>query len=124
MEYTSQNGNNVRNEWNADCIYASDNDMAFGYGLIINPDGTFMKTAVYGATNQHPEQNLADRVTTYWQQARRKVYVEMMANDTNVAAISPEKKVTLDSTTFYPIAISRDWRDDITEITMLELPTS
>ena len=123
MEYTSQNGNNVRDEWNADCIYASDNDMSFGYGMLINPDGTFMKTAVYGATNQHPEQNLADRVTAYWQQARRKVYVEMMANDINVSAISPEKKVTLDSTTFYPIAISRDWRDDISEITMLELQT-
>ena len=32
--------------------------MAWGYGLLINPDGTFMQTVVYGATNQHPEQNL------------------------------------------------------------------
>jgi hypothetical protein len=48
----------------------------------------------------------------------------MRSDDVNVSAISPEKKVTLDSTTFYPIAISRDWRDDITDITMLELPTS
>jgi hypothetical protein len=97
--------------------------MSFGYGLLINPDGTFMQKAVYGATSQHPEQNLADRVTAYWQQARRKVSVEMRSDDANVSAISPEKKVTLDSTTFYPIAISRDWRDDISEITMLELPT-
>ena len=124
MEYTSKNQNNVRDEWNADCIYASDNDMSFGYGLLINPDGTFMQKAVYGATNQHPEQNLADRVTAYWQQARRKVSVEMRSDDMNVSAISPEKKVTLDSTTFYPIAISRDWRDDVTELTMLELPSS
>ena len=123
MEYTSQNGNNVRNEWNAYCIYASDNDMSFGYGLLINPDGTFMQKAVYGATSQHPEQNLADRVTAYWQQARRKVSVEMRSDDLNVSAISPEKKVTLDSMTFYPIAISREWRDDVTELTMLELPT-
>ena len=123
MEYTSKNQNNVRDEWNADCIYASDNDMAWGYGLLINPDGTFMQKAVYGATSQHPEQNLADRVTAYWQQARRKVSVEMRSDDLNVSAISPEKKVTLDSTTFYPISISRDWRDDVTNLTMLELPT-
>ena len=82
-----------------------------------------MQKAVYGATSQHPEQNLADRVTAYWQQARRKVSVEMRSDDLNVSAISPEKKVTLDSTTFYPIAISREWRDDVTELTMLELPT-
>ena len=123
MEYTSKNQNNVRDEWNADCIYASDKDMSFGYGLLINPDGTFMQKAVYGATNQHPEQNLANRVTAYWQQARRKVSVEMRSDDLNVSAISPEKKVTLDGTTFYPISISREWRDDVTELTMLELPT-
>ena len=124
MEYTSKNQNNVRDEWTADCIYASDNDMCYGYGMIINPDGTFMQTAVYGAENQHPEQNLADRVTHYWQTARRMVTVEMLANDVNVAAISPEKRVTLDGTQFFPIAISRSWRDDVKMITMLELPTT
>jgi hypothetical protein len=124
MKYTSQNGNNVRNEWNADCIYASDNDMAFGYGLIINPDGTFTKSISYNGVDMHPEQQLADRVTAYWQTARRKVSVEMMSNVGNVPQINPQKQVTLDSMNFYPIAISRDWRDDITEITMLELPTS
>jgi hypothetical protein len=124
MEYTSQNGNNVRNEWNADCIYASDNDMAWGYGLIINTDDTYTKTISYDGVDMHPEQQLADRVTNYWQTARRKVSVEMMSNVGNVPQINPQKQVTLDSMNFYPIAISRDWRDDITEITMLELPTS
>ena len=124
MEYTSKNQNNVRDEWTADCIYASDNDMSYGYGMLINPDGTFMQTAVYGAENQHPEQNLADRVTHYWQTARRMVTVEMLANDVNVAAITPEKRVTLDGTQFFPIAISRNWHDDVKMITMLELPTT
>jgi hypothetical protein len=98
--------------------------MSYGYGLLINPDGTFMETAVYGATNQHPEQNLCDRVTAYWQVARRKVYVEMLGNDANVAAITPEKRVTLDGTQFFPIAISYDWQDEVKELTMLELPTA
>jgi hypothetical protein len=47
----------------------------------------------------------------------------MMSNVGNVPQINPQKQVTLDSTTFYPIAISREWRDDVTELTMLELPT-
>ena len=122
MEYTSRNQNNVRSEWSTDCIYASDNDMGYGYGLLINPDGTFMETAVYGADNEHPEQNLADRVTTYWQVARRKVTAELLSNIANVAAITPQKKVKLDIMVFYPLAITREWRDDITRVTLLELP--
>ena len=124
MEYTSKNQNNVRDEWNADCIYASDNDLVYGYGLLINPDGTFMQTAVYGAQNLHPEQVLADRVTNYWQVARRKITADLLANLTNVKNITPLKKVTLDGSSLYPIAISHDWRDDIKTITFLEIPTT
>ena len=123
FEYISKNNSAVNDEWNADCIYASDNNMEYGYGLILNPDGTFCPTVPYNGTQKHPEQQLADRVTAYWQQSRRKVSVEMITSAGNVSQINPQKKVTLDGTTFYPIAISRDWRDDVTELTMLELPT-
>lgn len=121
MEYTSKNQNNVRAEWNADCIYASDNDMAFGYGLLINPDGSFMKKIAYGSDMLFPEQQLANRVTDYWSTARRMVSMEI--NGTLVS-ISPNNKVTLDGTTFYPIAISQDWWNDKLEVTMVELPTT
>ena len=123
FEYISKNNSAVNDEWNADCIYASDNNMEYGYGLILNPNGTFCQTVPYNGTDKHPEQQLADRVTAYWQQSRRKVSVEMITSAGNVSQINPQKKVTLDGTTFYPIAISRDWRDDVTELTMLELPT-
>ena len=123
FEYISKNNSVVNDEWNADCIYASDNNMEYGYGLILNPDGTFCQTVPYNGTQKHPEQQLADRVTSYWKQSRRKVSVEMITSAGNVAQVNPQKKVTLDGTTFYPIAISRDWRDDVTELTMLELPT-
>jgi hypothetical protein len=123
MEYTSRNQNNVRSDWNADCIFASNKDSAYGYGLLINTDGTFVSEIAYNSVNYHPEQHLANRVTNYWNTARRMVDVEMRSDNADVQAIDPSKKVTLDSTTFYPIAISRDWRDDISEITMLELPT-
>lgn len=123
MEYSSQNGSNVRDEWSADCIYASDNDMAFGYGVLINPDGTFMHKTTYGSTEQFPEQNLADRVTAYWTTARRKVYLELCDNISQVQSINPYRKVTFDDMTFYPFAIGYDWRDDVKKVTMLELPT-
>jgi hypothetical protein len=52
------------------------------------------------------------------------VSVDLMSNDLNVGEITPNCAVELDDTTFYPIAISHYWRDDITEIKMLELPTT
>ena len=127
-EYISTNGNNVREEWNADCIYASDNVMDFGYGVLINPDDTYMVTAPYGSSNLVPEQQLADRVTTYWATAKRKITSEFRSNaiftgSGGVEDINPQSKVTLDGTLFYPIAFGREWRDDVTIITMLEMPT-
>ena len=68
-----------------------------------------------------PEQQLANRVTDYWSIARRMVSMEI---NKTLVSISPGEKVTLDGTTFYPIAISQDWWNDKLEITMLELLTT
>ena len=49
---------------------------------------------------------------------------EPVADATGVAVIgdiNPRTKVTVDGTECYPIAISRDWRDDISKLTILEL---
>jgi hypothetical protein len=117
--YQSSNQNNIRNEWNADCIYASDNNMEFCYGVIMNPDGTPIETLTYGSTSKHPEQHLADRVTTYWRTSKRRIATELRANV--VPDITPRHKVVLDGTTVYPISISRQWRDDVLQLTVLEL---
>jgi hypothetical protein len=118
-QYTASNNNNVRNERNVDAVYASDNYLNFGLGLIANPDGSLLETLTYGLTSKHPEQHLADRVTNYWRTSKRRISAELRSNE--IADITPRHKVTLDGTTAYPIAISHDWRDDITQITMLEL---
>lgn len=119
FEYTSNNANNIRNEWNADLPYASDNNMEFSYGVLLNLDGTPLETITYGNQQLHPEQHLANRVTEYWQISKRRIYSELRSNV--IPNITPRHKVMLDGTTAYPIAISRDWCDDITQITVLEL---
>ena len=119
-EYTSDNQNSTGVEWNADCIFASDNNMTYGYGLLMNANGTFMETVGYGNSSEHPEQHLANRVTAYWTQSRRSLKVDLRANA--VPEITPVKKVTLDGTTGQPVAISNDWRNDTTTVTIMELP--
>jgi hypothetical protein len=98
--------------------------MEYGYGLLLDANGYILQTVQYGgsATNQqHPEQHLATRVANYWATAKRKIDGELLAN--KIGDISPNMKVSItgESGTFAPIAISRDWRDDITRLSLLQL---
>ena len=119
-EYTATNQNQTHEEWNADCIFASDNNMEYGYGLLMNADGTFMESAPYAAGDQHPEQHLANRVANYWAVSRRRLGGDFRAN--TIADISPQYKVTINGTTCHPVAISHDWREDVVKLSLLEMP--
>ena len=119
-EYKSSNQNNVRMEWNADCIYATDLNMANGFGVILNDNDSHFEGYDYGSgTLKAPEQYDADRLTNYWAPAKRKLTTELRAD--KITEPSPMNRVTLDSTTGHPIAISHDWRDDVTKLTIMEL---
>jgi hypothetical protein len=109
----------VRNEWNYDCIYATENKCKFGYGQIFNPDGTLFDSVSYGNEVARPEQKLADRVTTFWQTSRRRIASELRTNV--VGVITPLNIIEQDGTTGYPIAISHDWWNDVTMLTILEV---
>ena len=121
-EYVSTNQGKTDNQWNADCIFASDNNMEYGYGLLMNGDGTWMRNAPFNGGRTWPEQHLADRVTRYWQTARKKLYLEVAWYD--AAYVHPDMRVELRSmpgTEWHPASISHDWREDITQLTLLEL---
>lgn len=122
-EYKSTNGNNVREDFNADCIYASDNNMNFGYGVLLNADGSRMGALSHNgsSTLQFHEQHVADRVTAFWATAKRRLAVEVLSNGANVSSVSPGTRVSLDGTTLFPIAFGHEWRDDVTLLTLLEL---
>ena len=67
--------------------------MEYGYGLLINPNNTFMETAPYGSNNEYPEQHLADRVAAYWAQSKRQITTELRTDA--IAAITPRHRLTL-----------------------------
>lgn len=117
--YSAINENIVRDEWDADCIYASENDLAWGWGVVMNTDGTWMSTITYGGSDKHPEQHLADRVASYSSTSKRRITAELRTD--RIGDATPRSKATLDGTTAYVIAISRDWWNDVTQLTMLEL---
>lgn len=119
MYYVVNNSARTGQEWSTDCAYASENNMKHGYGVLINPNGTLMDTAYYGNSSEHPEQHLAGRVANYWATSKRRIYAELQSNA--IADINPRNKTTMDGTPLYPIAISRNWRDDISRITFLQI---
>lgn len=123
-EYTSSNPANVENAQNVDLIYASDNNMEYGYGLVLNANGSFMATAKYNGntSDEHPEQHLANRITSYWQTSRRKLTPELRTDV--VGDFTPQQYVTLENQTghFSPLAVARQWRDDVTIVSLVEMP--
>jgi hypothetical protein len=128
-EYSAVNTNDSKEEWNANCIFASDNNMEYGYGLLLDGSGNIVSTVGYGGTQQHPEQHLANRVVNYWATAKRRIDTELLGHmsqsvsgggSVTIGSIQPRHLVTLDSTTFIPIAISRNWRDDIVKLSLLQ----
>ena len=119
FEYKANNQNNVRMDWDADCVYATENKFKFSYGELINPNGTFCESVPYNGTNERPEQHLANRVVNYWASAKRKLEVELRTDA--ITDPSPQNRMSIDSTTGYPIAVGREWRNDVTKLTILEL---
>lgn len=119
-EYTSTNNGQGEGEWSTDCIFASDNNMQYGLGLVMNEaDDSFMQTAQYPSAYEHPEQHLADRVTRYWSQPRRCLNVEVTSY--SARDINPLRPVYIDETMMHPTAISHSWQDDTTQLTLLQI---
>jgi hypothetical protein len=106
--------NTVDEQWETDCIYCSYGGVKYGYCVIADPNGKPMTLT--------QEQNLANRVAAYWGTSKRQYDTDLRAEDSQVAAVSPTSETTIDidSTDCYPIAIGREWRDDVATIKMIQ----
>ena len=86
---------------------------------MLNATGGYVATVPYGNDNEHPEQHLADRVSKYWANSKRKLMTDLRFN--MIPSIRPNNLVSMNDTTFYPASISHDWRDDKVQIGLMEL---
>jgi hypothetical protein len=117
--YQSAGSNEFTDEPTYDLIFATDNNNQFGCGIILNADGSYCSGIAYpDGTTQHPEQHTVNRMGTFYQRTRRLIHTEVLSN--LLGSISPAYKLTIDGTIMHPIAISRNWRDDVTRLALLE----
>ena len=102
-------------------MYAS-GDLDFGFGLVFDPTNlTPVINAEYYTGGMPPEQHLANRVANYWASSRRMLSVELRSEIAAVGSLSPRHIVTLEGDDFHPLAISRQWRDDVTIVNLIEM---
>jgi hypothetical protein len=120
--YSAQNDSRTQQTFNVDCVYGGDNKMNFSPSILINTDNSYMTTVSYNGTEERPEQHLSDRIADYWNISKRMLDLELQSNIAEVGVINPQKKVALDDGFLgYPVAISHEWRDDITQLKILQL---
>ena len=117
--YTANNNGMFTNEKNIDLMFASDNGNSAGYGIIMNPNGSYCAFVNYGSSSynaNHPEQHLANRIASLMASVLNKRIVEL--NSQALGTVTPGH---MTSDYFYPIAISHEWRDDITRLKIIKL---
>jgi hypothetical protein len=119
-EYRAKSNNNIAEEYDVDCVFASEGVMPFGYGVLLNSDNTYFKGYPYsgGSTLVRPEQHLADRIVNYWQTSKRKIVCDLRTDA--VARQTPLVYGNIDGTSMYPVSISHVWRDEITRVVFMQ----
>jgi hypothetical protein len=123
-------GGRFSNNVNVDLIFASDvtygpanyeRHMPAGVGYILNNSDEKPAATVASVDNQNviPEDELAQVIAKYGEKTHRLIEVNLWSDI--VGNVEPTAMSTGLETGMFPIAISHDWRDDITTITMIEL---
>jgi hypothetical protein len=122
-EYTSLNTNAIKTEQNIDLVYASDNNMKYGFGLMMNQGYSYMGYADYngGRWQERPEQHYANRIADFWEESKRVLQTDLRTdvveeND----PITPLSHLVLDNGHYRTLAVSHQWRDDVTTVKMIQ----
>jgi hypothetical protein len=93
-----------------------------GYGLLMSGNNV-VQTAPYGSiSNKKPEQRTADLIADYGSQVRRVLTLDLWSSQIGLGA-GPVTPMSLEGTNYYPVAVSHNWRDDVSTVTLMEIAT-
>jgi hypothetical protein len=121
--YTQNNSSSFPEARDIDTIFASDNGNAFGLGIIITTSGTYADSIVYSykasGGMERPEEHLVRRMADYLSTTHVKTLADLR---TDAVTVNPYTMVeSAGADTSYPLSISRNWRDDVTTVVMVEV---
>ena len=125
-EYT-HNGGKFTNDVNVDLIFASDvpygptsnRHMPAGLGYLLDSDDKpLWKVKSMSDVGVVAEDELARIIATYGNRTHR--LVQLSVRDSLMGSPTPDKLST-GLVSMFPLAVSHDWREDVTTITMIEI---
>ena len=119
-EFTAENDSACVEEWNADCIFCSFGPVKFGYGIYFAGDGSGQPTTLHNRQENILANRVGGQSTGYWRQAKLMYRTELLANDQDVAGLTPQDEATIDNVACYPVSIGRDWRDDVAKVIFIQ----
>ena len=123
--YTAEFPNTpYRDEREESTTFASFNNNIDGNNIIMDDNLGYVSEIGYtssdGGDSDHPEQHLADRIANFHRRPRTMLELELDTAD--VGNVAPDYKVQdYNDRTFYPLSISREWRECITKLKLIEL---
>lgn len=123
-EYSADNSGVLEEQWEEYTIFATDNGLEYGRGLIIGSNGSFVETVQYGGSSvnqQHPEQHLVNRIANFMQHSKRVLNMELRKGAGQVDAIMPMNTVTHNGKTYFTLAVGHEWRDDVKKVSLIEM---
>lgn len=116
-EYTDVANGMIKDEYGVDLIYASDNDMPRGYGVVMNSDYTNLTKLTYGSSQKFPEEYLASAMASYWAQSRMRLSLNVWNMD-----VTPLDKLSMAvGGTWHPASISHDWWNEKLSMVLLDV---
>jgi hypothetical protein len=123
-KYTAENNVKFSEEREESTIFASDNNNTNGQNIIMDDDMIYVSEIGYdvdgGGYTAHPEQHLADRMANF--HLRPRTMLELELDTADVGNVAPDYKVQdYNDRTYYPLVISREWREGITKLKLIEL---
>ena len=124
-EYTQKGGAfrdevNVDLIWASDVIYGANRHMPAGLGYILNNDNTpMMKIPSMSDSPVTPEEELARIIAAYGNHTHR--VVQLSLRGSLVGTVTPLKISSGLESGLFPLAVSHDWRDDVTTITLISI---
>lgn len=121
-KYTASSNKEFNDEVTVNTIFASDNGNNFGTGLLVNDDNSYCGGVSYSYDGsggvEKPEQHLLDRIIAHGSNVKKKETVELRTN--LLPNLSPTLWMNTVNMSGYPISISREWRDDVAKVVIIE----
>lgn len=118
-KYTATGNRLFFNEKEVHTIFTCDNENAFGTAIIINPEGTYCPRLTFDDGTASAGQHLADRIAEFGSKTRRVMEIEVTGG--TIASYNATYIYRTNDADYAPIAISRDWRNDVFTVKLLEV---